>query len=652
MIKRKFLLKRLVTAACFVLLAGSFLSCSHTDDSSEEDTPQEGNYSNPSTTPTIYLAGDSTVKTYTDEQYIAGWGQYLGLFLDQNVPVINCAQGGRSSRSFINEGRLYKIDNPNYSYTFTENNGKSIEECIHAGDFLFIQFGHNDDDTKAFDDTSYKYQRMVPLDVSHTYGSDYAEIKTFPVTSAEKTSTTENLPADMSAATKTEIAKYGSTYYPYGSGSYKWYLKQYIDFARKQGAVPVLVTPVARVKFESDGKTLASGQGLHGSNWAYVQAVRQLAAEENCLLIDLFDSTKTFLETETSSYADYLMALCPNDLTGKWPQGYDTTYGNAAAGFTKIEATHYNKYGAFVTAAACAERILSNTATSGEYFAFKSHILTTPSGYVDPPTLISKTSVAELESLFTKVTVTNPDRSYASPAAVVAEITEKLSSSAENAETLVTNATYLSYQTICEEIRDDYNALNVDDKSSVTNLAILVAFEAKVSYWVEFNTPEPVGVEVLTADGQGWTSEQSITAGVSGSTTASGTAQGHTFTIYGSADKPVTIKTSANSTTYHGDTYTTSNYISLGGSASFGSYRYIEFETSGACTVTVILRSSGTTSRTLNMVSAADGAAVTSFDAGTSTAAVSKDISNAGKYWIGSASSGILVYDVIIEYYK
>ena len=62
-----------------------------------------------SKTPTIYLAGDSTVKTYNDDQYIGGWGQFFDLYLDDSITVVNCAQGGRSSRSFINEGRLYDI---------------------------------------------------------------------------------------------------------------------------------------------------------------------------------------------------------------------------------------------------------------------------------------------------------------------------------------------------------------------------------------------------------------------------------------------------------------------------------------------------------------------------------------------------------------
>ena len=105
---------------------------------------------NPNTgdkTPTIYLAGDSTVKTYEDSQYIGGWGQFFDTFLNENIEVINCAQGGRSARSFINEGRLININDSEFKYSFSQNDGKSIEDCIKSGDYLFIQFGHNDDDT-------------------------------------------------------------------------------------------------------------------------------------------------------------------------------------------------------------------------------------------------------------------------------------------------------------------------------------------------------------------------------------------------------------------------------------------------------------------------------------------------------------------------
>ena len=200
--------------------------------------------------PKIYLAGDSTVKTYEANQYIGGWGQYLDYFLDDSIEVINCAQGGRSSRSFINEGRLYDIEGNDY--TFSQNDGKSIGSVIEEGDFLFIQFGHNDDDTKKASSYATLYDRMVPLGTPDGKGI-------YPTTAGERVSTTY-LPTEYTnnvSSTTTamnEIAKYGSTYYSYDcGGTYKWFLKQYIDFAREKNAIPVLVTPVSRVKF-SDGQ--------------------------------------------------------------------------------------------------------------------------------------------------------------------------------------------------------------------------------------------------------------------------------------------------------------------------------------------------------------------------------------------------------------
>lgn len=82
-----------------------------------------------------------------------------------------------------------------------------------------------------------------------------------------------------------EIKKYGNDYYAFGDGTFKWYLKQYIDLAREKGAIPVLITPVARRSFNSDG-TLKSGPGLHGEDFAYVKAVRSWRKKEiACLLI-------------------------------------------------------------------------------------------------------------------------------------------------------------------------------------------------------------------------------------------------------------------------------------------------------------------------------------------------------------------------------
>ena len=58
----------------------------------------------------IYLAGDSIVQNYTDEEFIAGWGQYLPYYVNKDARVINYAKGGRSSRLFINEGRFDELE--------------------------------------------------------------------------------------------------------------------------------------------------------------------------------------------------------------------------------------------------------------------------------------------------------------------------------------------------------------------------------------------------------------------------------------------------------------------------------------------------------------------------------------------------------------
>lgn len=76
---------------------------------------------------TIYICGDSTAATYAPEKApITGWGQVLGEYLP-GVSIVNKAMGGRSTKSFLADGRL--VD---------------IEKTIQPGDLLLIQFTHND----------------------------------------------------------------------------------------------------------------------------------------------------------------------------------------------------------------------------------------------------------------------------------------------------------------------------------------------------------------------------------------------------------------------------------------------------------------------------------------------------------------------------
>lgn len=86
---------------------------------------------------TIYIAGDSTAaQKYADAAPETGWGMALPFFLHKEVVVDDRAVNGRSSKSFIDEGRL-----------------NAILDVIKPGDMLLIQFGHNDE--KSEDPTRY-----------------------------------------------------------------------------------------------------------------------------------------------------------------------------------------------------------------------------------------------------------------------------------------------------------------------------------------------------------------------------------------------------------------------------------------------------------------------------------------------------------------
>ena len=574
-------------------------------------------------TPVVFLAGDSTVKTYEQGQYIAGWGQFLSYFLGEDVVVKNAAHGGRSSRSFINEGRLYDI--PGSSFTFSQNGGNSIGDEIQAGDYLFIQFGHNDDDTKKESSYSTMYDRMTPLGTPDANGI-------YPTTAGQKVPTSFLPDVYLGKATASEqstaletIAKYGAEYYAYGNGTFKWYLKQYVDFARSKGAIPVLVTPVARVKFS--GNEIIGGAGLHGDNFAYVEAVRQLAQEEDCLLIDLFAESKLMLETATSTYANYLMALKPNELTGSWPSGYDFAYGNAEAGYTGIEATHYNKYGAYLQAAAIAEAILENA----DDYTFADKVLATPTSFVDPSNLIGKNTVAQLEGLFAKVNVTNPNRSYPDPAKVVEQINALVDVSE------ITNENYIQVGEQCEAIREVYNGLNVDDRSAVSNLSKLESAEAKVAELVVANRPTPTKAVVYSMD--------DLLQSTYNSTVVEGG-----LTLVATADKAMDKKSKATTFTYNGITYENAYGLSVGGSAKFGQSRYVSFDVEGACSITIAVQSSGSSVRTLNLYDAS-GNVIGTYEAGTSVTVSTIDVEKAGTFSVGSAGSGMYIFTIIIEYF-
>jgi lysophospholipase L1-like esterase len=126
----------------------------------------------------VWLIGDSTMCQYEARQFpINGWGMPFSFFFDSSVTIDNRAKGGRSTRTFIAEKRW-----------------QSVEDSLQEGDYVFIQFGHNDEATEII----YKDRYTPPND-------------------------------------------------------YRTNLIKFINETKSKGANPVLITPVTRRKFDSTG---------------------------------------------------------------------------------------------------------------------------------------------------------------------------------------------------------------------------------------------------------------------------------------------------------------------------------------------------------------------------------------------------------------
>jgi lysophospholipase L1-like esterase len=127
----------------------------------------------------IYLIGDSTVANYPVRQLpINGWGMPFANYFDPSVTIVNRARGGRSTRTFLEE-----------------NLWKPVADSLSAGDYVFIQFGHNDEAKEP---------------------------------------------------------QFAARYTPVPD--YKKNLIKFITESRAKNAIPILVTPVSRRSFDKDGK--------------------------------------------------------------------------------------------------------------------------------------------------------------------------------------------------------------------------------------------------------------------------------------------------------------------------------------------------------------------------------------------------------------
>jgi lysophospholipase L1-like esterase len=202
----------------------------------------------PDKTIKVWLIGDSTM---SDKEITAypetGWGMPFAHFFDSSVVVDNRAKNGRSTRSFIAEGRW-----------------DVAAKEMTAGDYVLIQFGHNDE---------------VPTKGSYT-------------------------PQDQFEAN----------------------LIRFIRDVRDKKATPVLITPVARRKFDSAGT-------IQETHLVYAAIVRKVAAEQRVALIDLDKESQVLLQQLGPENSKFLFDYLAPGEHPNYPQG-------------RVDDTHFNELGA------------------------------------------------------------------------------------------------------------------------------------------------------------------------------------------------------------------------------------------------------------------------------------------------------------------
>jgi lysophospholipase L1-like esterase len=188
-----------------------------------------------SNVPTIFIAGDSTV---TDQagSTTNSWGQMLPRWFP-DMAIANYAESGETMKSFMSALRLDKILSQ-----------------MKKGDYLLIQFGHND--SKA------------------NWPQTYAEAGT----------------------------------------TYNAWLKVYIAEAKRRGATPILISPMQRRQFDSNGK-------VRNSHGEYPKAVAQVAKEENVPFIDLTAMSEKLYEAMGQEGSAALFGNNGRDATHHSPFG-------------------------------------------------------------------------------------------------------------------------------------------------------------------------------------------------------------------------------------------------------------------------------------------------------------------------------------------
>ncbi len=227
--------------------------------------------------PTLFLVGDSTVNNSSEG--FQGWGNVIGEYFDKSkINVVNRARGGRSSRTFYTEGLW-----------------KEVADELKSGDFVLIQFGHNDGG--AIDKE--KFRGSI-----RGIGEEKQEI------------TGQNGQPE--------------TVYTFG-----WYLRKFIADAKEKGAMVVLLSPVPRNQWK-DGK-------VKRENETYGKWAREIAEKEKVFFVDLNEITARKYEKFGAEVVGKTY-FTTKDNTHTSPSGAKMNAESVVEGLKKFKKVSLRKY--------------------------------------------------------------------------------------------------------------------------------------------------------------------------------------------------------------------------------------------------------------------------------------------------------------------
>ena len=233
---------------------------------------------------TVFMIGDSTManKSLDGGNQERGWGHVLGGFFSENIRVENHAVNGRSSKSFIDEGRWQKV-----------------LDRIRPGDYVLIQFGHNDE----------KADEKRHTDPDTTFDAN---------------------------------------------------LRKFVTETRSKGGIPVLFNSIVRRNFGENANAIAAddvrsekstaveeGDKLVDTHGKYLDSPRNVAREMKVCFIDLNDATRQLVESYGVEGSKKLFMWIPEGVSPACPKG-------------RQDNTHLNVFGARRVASLAADSLASH----------------------------------------------------------------------------------------------------------------------------------------------------------------------------------------------------------------------------------------------------------------------------------------------------